>query len=140
MKRIVSLIALFFLFNSCSIDNGDSYLFELLPVTSVDMPAEFTYGNTYQITMHYNRPTSCHFFNTIYYDKKIDAETSKNIRTIAIENAVAQRSDCLTLTNNMVEYSFNFQVTSTKPYVFKFWQGKDTEGNNIFLEIEVPVN
>jgi hypothetical protein len=40
----------------------------------------------------------------------------------------------------MAEYSFNFQVTSTKPYIFKFWQGKDTEGNNIFLEIEVPVN
>ncbi|TBX71278.1 hypothetical protein EZL74_01865 [Flavobacterium silvisoli] len=140
MKRIISLIALFFIFNSCSTDNGDSYLFELLPVTSVDMPAEFTVGGTYQITMHYKRPTSCHFFNGIYYDKKVDPETSKNIRTIAIENAVAQKSGCQTLTNNEVEYSFNFQATSTNPYIFKFWKGKDADGNNVFLEVEVPVN
>ncbi|WP_162126763.1 hypothetical protein [Flavobacterium phycosphaerae] len=140
MKKIISLFALFFIFNSCSTDNGESFLFELVPVTSVDIPSEFTLGDTYQITMHYNRPTSCHVFNGIYYDKKIDAETSKNIRTIAIENAVAQNNNCQTLTNNEVDYSFNFQVTSSNPYIFKFWQGKDADGNNIFLEIEVPVN
>jgi hypothetical protein len=140
MKRIISLFVLFFLFNACSTDNGDKYLFELLPVESVDMPAEFKAGLTYDITLHYKRPTSCHGFNSIYYEKSVNSENTKNIRTIAVESVVAQKNDCVATPNDMSEHTFKFSVTSDKPYVFKFWQGQDTAGNNIFLEIEVPVN
>jgi PBP1b-binding outer membrane lipoprotein LpoB len=140
MKKIISLFVLFFLFNACSIDNGEDYSLELLPVESVEIPTEFTFGKTYQITMHYNIPSTCHSFNSVYYDKTIESVTNKNIRTIAIESAVAQRNDCHTTTNNMTDYTFNFLVTSDEPYVFKFWQGEDDNGEDVFLEIEVPVN
>ena len=134
MKRIISLIALVFVFNACSVDDGNDFLFELLPVESVDIPTEFTMGETYQIKMYYRRPTTCHSFNTIYYDKDL------NVRTIAIESAVRQASYCETLTeNNLVECSFNFLVTSNGSYIFKFYQGQDEQGNNIFLQYEVPV-
>ncbi|MFN3752847.1 hypothetical protein [Flavobacterium sp.] len=134
MKKIVSLIALVFLFNSCTPDNGTNYLFELLPVESVDIPTEFTMGEIYEMKMYYRRPTSCHTFNTIYYDKDL------NVRTIAIESAVRQEDDCQELTeDNLVECSFNFEVTSNGSYLFKFWQGRDDQGNNIFLEYEIPV-
>ncbi len=137
MKKIIPLIALFFIFNSCSTDNGDNYLFELLPTESVDIPSEFTMGNTYPITIHYKRPTTCHYFNTIYYKKGNGSES--NVRTIAVEDAVAQRNNCQELTNEMATYTFNFLVTGNGSYIFKFWQGKDTDGNNIYLEFEVPV-
>ncbi|MDI9256157.1 hypothetical protein [Flavobacterium sedimenticola] len=134
MKRIISLIALVFVFNACSVDDGNDFLFELLPVESVDIPTEFTMGETYQIKMYYRRPTTCHSFNTIYYDKDL------NVRTIAIESAVRQASYCEELTeNNLVECSFNFLVTSNGSYIFKFYQGQDEQGNNIFLQYEVPV-
>ncbi|MES2410918.1 MAG: hypothetical protein V4535_05680 [Bacteroidota bacterium] len=135
-KKIVSLFALFFILNSCS-PTGDEtqYLFDLTPIESVDIPTEFTLGETYPITVHYTVPTNCYYFNTLYYDKDL------NVRTIAVENAVAQGNNCQELTpaNGAREYTFNFYVTSNGSYIFKFYQGQDDQGNNIFLEYEVPV-
>ncbi len=133
MKKIISLLALFFLFNSCTPDEGPNYTFELRPVISVDIPDEFTLGETYVITMHYNRPTNCHFYNNIYYEKEL------NVRTIAIETAAEDRNGCTETPNDATTCSFNFLVTSNGSYVFKFWQGKDEQGNDIYLEYEIPV-
>jgi len=133
MKKIVSLIALFFLFNSCSPETNNDYLFELLPVQSVDIPAEFTLGETYEIKIYYIRPTTCHSFSRLFYAKDL------NTRTIAVENAVLQASTCEDTPNELVEYKFNFYVTSNGSYIFKFWQGKNANGENVFLEYEVPV-
>jgi hypothetical protein len=133
MKRILSLLALFFLFNSCSTDNSTNYTFELRPILSVDLPAEFTLGQTYPITVHYNKRTSCNYFSTLYYDKDL------NVRTIAVENAVADRNNCTETPNDISEYTFNFYVTSNGSYIFKFYQGKDANGQNIFLQYEVHV-
>ena len=136
MKKLVSLFALLFIFNACSPDEVSDYNLELMPIVSVDMPTEFTLGQTYPITVHYSRPTSCHYFNNLYYEKDL------NIRTIAVECAVEQRNDCTDLTgtaDEVTDYTFNFYVTSNGSYLFKFYQGKDESGNNIFLEYEVPV-
>ena len=135
MKKILSLLALFFLFNACSPGDDTHYLFKLMPIQSVDIPTEFTLGQTYPITVHYTVPTSCYYFSTLYYDKDL------NIRTIAVENAIAQRSNCpdLSAADGASTYTFNFYVTSNGSYIFKFYQGKDDQGNNIFLQYEVPV-
>lgn len=132
MKRIISLLTLFFLFNSCTPD-GISYSFELLPIQSVDLPTEFTLGQTYPITLHFNLPTTCHYFNTMYYDKNL------NVRTIAIESAVEGSNHCVATPNNASTYTFNFYVTSNGSYIFKLYQGKDENGEDIFLEYEIPV-
>ncbi len=136
MKKILSLIALIFIFNSCSTDDGQNYTLKLFPVESVDIPTEFTSGNTYPITIHYKKTSTCDYFNTIYYEK------NSNVRTIAVEMAVLQRNDCEDLTGDAAnaQCSFNFVPTTASSYIFKFWQGKDTSGNDIFLEYEVPVN
>jgi len=133
MKKIISLLVLLFLFNSCVPEDGPNYTFELRPVLSVDIPTEFTLGETYEITMHYNRPTTCHFFNNIYYEKNL------NVRTIAVENAVKESNNCMETPNDATTCSFNFLVTSNGSYLFKFWRGKDEQGNNLYLEYEIPV-
>ena len=134
-KKIIPLLALFFILNSCSPGDDTQYSFKLMPIESVDIPAEFTLGETYPITVHYTVPTSCYYFSSLYYDKDL------NIRTIAIENAIAQRNNCqdLSAADGANTHTFNFYVTSNGSYVFKFYQGKDDQGNNIFLEYEVPV-
>ena len=106
-----------------------------MTIDSVDIPAEFTLGETYPITIHYTAPTSCYLFNYFYYEKDL------NIRTIAIENAIANRNNCqdLNAENSLKSYTFNFYVTSNGSYIFKFYQGKNSEGNSIFLEYEIPV-
>jgi hypothetical protein len=134
-KKIIYLLALFFILNSCSSGDDTQYSFKLMPIESVDIPSEFTLGETYPITVHYTVPTSCYYFSSLYYDKDL------NIRTIAIENAIAQRNNCqdLSIANGARTYTFNFYVTSNGSYIFKFYQGKDDQGNDIFLEYEVPV-
>jgi hypothetical protein len=134
-KKIASLFALFFILNSCSPGDDTQYSYRLLPIESVEIPAEFTLGQTYPITVHYTVPTSCYYFSSLYYDKDL------NVRTIAVETLVEGRNNCqnLSAADGASTYTFNFYVTSNGSYIFKFYQGKDDQGNDVFLEYEVPV-
>ena len=133
MKRIVLLLSLLLLFNSCE-PEGSSYSVVILPVESVEIPTEFELGGTYPITMRYLRPTNCHSPNGIYYEKDL------NVRICAVTNLLEDRGNCGTLNNILVEETFNFHVTSTGNYIFRFWTGEDADGNNTYLEYDVPVN
>jgi hypothetical protein len=122
------------LFASCSVDDDStSFSFEVLPVESVDIPDEFELGETYPITVSYLRPSTCHGFKEFYYLKE------NNERTVAPITYVFDNNDCETLEDNLVEATFNFIVTSNGSYIFKFWQGEDTDGETQYLIIEVPV-
>lgn len=134
MKKFLILSFILVLMGSCSLDNdGPSYTSEILPIESVDIPDSFTLGEVYPITVYYYRPTTCHLFDRFYYDKE------NNIRTVAVIDYKYLRNDCEELEEELVEATFNFHVTSNGSYIFKFWQGEDTNGENQFLTIEVPV-
>ncbi|QNK76768.1 hypothetical protein [Winogradskyella undariae] len=135
MKKHVLLIFIFITtLTSCSIENDNSDLFyvEFMPIESVDIPEYFVYGETYEIFMTYTKPNSCYFFRDFYY--AIDG----NERTVAIENNVYQEDNC-NETQEPENVSFNFTVTGSETYLFKFYQGKDEEGVDQFLLIEVPI-
>lgn len=133
MKKLVLLLSLLFAFNSCSTDDGDNFRFELLPVESVEIPNEFTLGETYEITIRYYRPSTCHAFNSFYYEKNL------NTRTIAVESIVFEQDGCEVLESVLVEKKLNFHVTNNGSYIFKFWQGANEYGEDVFLEYEIPV-
>ncbi|MDO5971972.1 hypothetical protein Q4Q35_19395 [Flavivirga aquimarina] len=134
MKKFFVFCFAALLFASCSLDDdGANYSFEILPVDSVDIPDEFTLGETYPITVSYLRPSTCHAFKEFYYLKE------NNERTVAPINYVFESNDCNTLDDELVEETFNFIVTSNGSYIFKFWQGEDTDGEDQYLTIEVPV-
>jgi uncharacterized protein YcfL len=135
MKKLIALSLALFLLVSCSINDDDSinYSFEILPVESVDIPTEFTLGEIYPITVSYFKPSTCHSFKEFYYLKE------NNIRTVALIHYVFEDTDCEILEEELVESTFNFIVTSNGSYIFKFWQGEDTNGEDQYLTIEVPV-
>ncbi|WP_346883787.1 hypothetical protein [uncultured Algibacter sp.] len=134
MKRLFLFYFALILFASCSSDDDAiSFTADVLPVESVDIPDEFTLGETYPITVSYFRPSTCYQFRDFYYLKE------NNERTVAPINYVFDRSNCETLENVLVEATFNFIVTSNGSYIFKFWQGNDDDGDPQFLTIEVPV-
>ncbi len=135
MKKIVLLLLVAASFVSCSLndDYGNNFHHEILPVESVTMPEEFVLGETYEITVTYLRPSTCHEFNNFYYVPEL------NQRTVAVVTTVYENNDCLPLENQEVEVSFNFMVNSNGTYVFKFWQGEDTSGNDTYYIVEVPV-
>ena len=134
MKKLIALSLALFLFASCSLDDDSpNYSFEILPIESVDIPDEFTLGEVYPITVSYFRPSTCHAFKEFYYLRE------NNERTVATINYVFENGNCDTLTNELVEATFNFIVTSNGSYIFKFWQGEDANGEDQYLIKEVPV-
>jgi len=134
MKKILAIVSLFFVLTSCSIeDDAPNFHSVILPIVEVEVPQEFVIGETYPIKVWYQRPSTCHAFNGFYYDKYL------NERTVAVQNIVTEAGNCQSLEDEIVEVSFDFYVTSNGSYIFKFWQGVDDNGEDIFLEIEVPV-
>lgn len=135
MKKLIALSLALVLLVSCSIDNenGSNYSFEILPVESVDIPSEFTLGETYPITVTYLKPSSCHLFKEFYYSKNL------NERTVAPITIVYEDNNCETLDTTTEDATFNFIVTGNGSYIFKFWQGEDANGEDQYLTIEVPV-
>lgn len=137
MKKIFLLFFLtLFLVSSCTPDDSSSnFSTEIVPIVNVSIPEEFVFGEVYEIGVTYYRPTSCHVFNNFFYD------INQNERTVAVITTVYNDSSCETFgaQENEVEVSFNFQVNSTETYTFKFYQGDDANGNDIYYIVEVPV-
>ncbi len=132
MKKL-AVFCLLVLSFACNVDDGVNYSLDLLPVESVDIPETFQLGETYPITISYFKPSTCYSFKEFYYTRE------NNERTVAPITYVFDRTDCTTLENVLAEATFNFIVTSNGSYIFKFWQGEDTQGNAQYLTIEVPV-
>lgn len=135
MKKIIALTLLWASFLSCSPDNDyPNYSYEVLPVASYEVPASFKLGETYTITLKYQKPTSCHGYQGIYYDKNL------NVRTIGIQTVVDKDQICNQALPPISEVSFQFYVTNTGSYIFKFYKGKDANGVAIFEEKEIKVD
>jgi hypothetical protein len=132
MKKIVLFLSILFLVFSCTSDDKKVH-YETLPIQDVVVPNSFTLGQTYTITVRYFRPTTCHAFDDFYYEKAL------NVRTIAVQSIVFENNNCSDLTDELKETTFDFFVANEGSYVFKFWQGKDAQGEDMFLEFEVPV-
>ena len=137
MKKCACLVILvFFMLSSCSIDDGTNteFSFEFMSIESVVMPEEFMHGETYAIGVSYTKPNSCYQFNDFAYD--IDG----NERTIAVINTVYSGGNAICNGEPVLNtVSFDFTVTGTETYIFKFFQGEDETGEDEYHIIEVPV-
>lgn len=134
MKKIVLFLIVITSVLSCSLeDDSPTYTYSVLPVDSYVVPASFTLGQSYEIKLKYQKPTACHIYQGIYYEKNL------NTRTIAIQTAVQNNQVCTQEVPPISEVSFNFTVSNTGSYIFKFYKGKDIAGKDIFEDVEIPV-
>lgn len=136
MKLInkVLIIALTLMVTGCSVDDGDSYSYEMLPIESIDLPNEFILNETYDIDFTFIRPTNCHGYHGIF----INSEEENRI--VGVTSIIYDNSNCMELTaDNIASQSFRFQVLYDQIYVFHIWKGVDEFGDDIFETIEVPV-
>ncbi|SDG73389.1 hypothetical protein [Winogradskyella thalassocola] len=134
MKRYALLVfILVSTLTSCSIDNDNNYVgTEVMPIESIDIPEYFVHGESYEIMITYNRPSTCYQFYNFLYD------INGNERTVAVINSVYSNSSCVEELES-VTVSLNFMVTGTETYLFKFYQGHDDEGEDQYYLAEVPV-
>lgn len=134
---LIILVALTVSVTSCSDDDDDynehEYHLEYIGVVSADVPDEFIYGKTYRINITIELPNSCYFYYN-QYDYFYEG-TSRLIYPIA------HVDDGVPCTLNITETTFSIpvQALQSEPYIFKFYQGEDADGQDIFLTIEVPV-
>lgn len=134
MKKFALFFIAILTLNGCNVeDNNPKFHYEILPIESYTVPQSFVLGQTYPIKVKYKKGTSCNQFQGFYYEKNL------NKRTVAIQTVVYENPKCLADTTS-VEVSFNFYVTSNGSYIFKFFKGVDEAGNDLFHEVEIPVN
>ncbi len=120
-------------FASCSIDDNSPVMHtEIMPIESVDIPEHFIQGQTHEIFVNYNRPSSCYQFYDFLY------EINGNVRSVSVVNSVYTNATCVQQ-EELVTASFEFTVNGTETYVFKFYLGKNDEGVDQYHLVEVPV-
>lgn len=135
MKKSILLLIGLLVFYSCLNNDNDTpnYTYEYLPIDSAITPASFTLGEIDTITVKYSFPNGCYFFDRIYY------ETQDTTRIVAVSASVLLDENC-TLAIIEGEKKFAVKASQEEDYVFKFYKGKDSNGENIFEEVIVPVN
>lgn len=135
MKNWFVIFLIITLCYGCLPDDNDvaDISIEFIPIDSYDMPEEFTTGETYEISVGYTKPNACYQFRDIYF------VASGNDRTIAVTNFIDNALNC-EFSPVQDEATFNFFVNGFfDHYVFKFWQGRDNNGNDVYTIVEVPV-
>lgn len=139
MKRIFYVLAFVLLCSplvSCSLDdNGSNFEYVALKVVSAEVPDSFELGQTYEIMVKYLKPNSCTFFEG--FDIHKHELTTREVYPIGTE--ITDLDDCQELVEE-VEESFDFIVLYEDDYTFQFWTGKDADGVDQYIEIDVPVN
>ena len=127
-----------FLYLSCSKDSDtEDVTLELMPVTEVELPNDFHANGENIIRVKFIRPTDCYAFNQFYLEST--ATESK----IAVESMVYHYNNggCHPLqgNNNVATQVLRFRPENTGEYTLKFWQGKDANGNDLFLTYDITV-
>ena len=137
MKRFIPLFLVAFLILGCSDDdnnyNDHDFYLEYVSVLSADVPDEFIFGYTYRLNLTIELPNRCY-----YYYNQYDYFYEVTSRLISPIGHVAEGVPC---TPNITETTFSIlvQALQSEPYIFKFYQGVDADGEDMFLTIEVPV-
>lgn len=140
MKKLLLIFILAFALNSCTSEgNSPRVSYELIAIKRCIMPDSFVLGETYDLQMFYEKPTSCHYYKGIYFEKE------GNTRIVAIQSGLVESNDCITydynnpITPGESSAHYSFKVTEHQAYIFKFWTGRNEQGENTYYEVKVPV-
>jgi hypothetical protein len=136
-KRVLLVVLCFitFPFVSCDLNNdGIKFHFIPLQIVDADLPESFSLNEQYEIGVTYLRPNNCTTFEGFDIH-----ETGVTIREVVAIGAEIEEQECMELTEE-VQTTFKFVVLYSDSYLFKFWSGENADGEQEYLEIEVPVN
>ena len=92
-----------------------------------------TYGEIHDFEVTYKQISTCHLFET--YQSLKDT----NERKIFVLNRVFNDNNCEELEDELISKQLHFEVTRQDYYIFKFWQGTDSNNEDIFLTKKIPV-
>lgn len=131
MKKFALIVLSLFVL-SCS-EEAPLFEFSTLPIDEAKTPVSFTYKTSDTIVLKYTLPNACFSFNNVYY------EYDRNSRIVGINVIKDLEKTCNQATIEK-EIKLPIHVLQEEDYIFKFYKGKDANGELIFEEITVPVN
>lgn len=121
--------------SSCNLeDDRLNFRFVPLQIVSAELPESFELNETYQIYVTYIRPSTCVVYEG--FDITDAGRTTRNVVAIGSE---FYDEPCTPVVEER-ETFFNFIVLYDEPYLFRFWNGLDENGDDQYIEIEVPIN
>lgn len=134
MKRFLPLLLVILLAISCSKDADESLLQELAPTVSVNLPDGLITGQTYEFDVLFKKTSNCHYFSGF------DVSKNENTILVGVVNSYnSTDSNCPSNRNIQEMAKLNFVAEREDFYIFKFWQGKSSVGEDKFLTKEVPI-
>jgi hypothetical protein len=134
MKRLLSLLLILLLTINCSKDADESLSQELVPIVSVNLPDGLKTGQTYEFDVLYKKTSNCHYFSGF------DVSKNENTIIVGVVNSYNSIDNNCPSNRNIQEIAkLNFVAEREDFYIFKFWQGKSSVGEDKFLTKEVPI-
>ena len=121
-------------FSSCIKDDAPNFHFVALSIVSAELPETFSLNQTYSIKVTYNKPNKCTDFSG--FDVTPKEITTRNVVVVGTKHTDQEACDQAIAEETK---TFNFKVIHSQTYIFRFWQSEDSEGNQKYFEIEVPV-
>jgi hypothetical protein len=136
MRVFLSSLICVLLLSSCSIEDDSTVItYDYVVAESVVVPDSFEFGQTYDFEVSFINPDGCHIFSGF---EVIPNGNQRVIRTVL--SRIQPNGSCENTQPETQVESLRFQVLHTEPYVFKFLNGYDDQGNETFLEYSIPVN
>lgn len=142
MRNFLFLLSVIVLFSSCSLEeDGPLRLRGYAPVTSVNLPETFAFGQTYELEVSYQRKNACHDPAGISVTRgSISGDKRREIYIAGITIYSEADNTCEKPEENLTETSvFNITIDEAEPFTFFLWTGVEPSGENIYTIIEVPV-
>lgn len=138
MKRLIFtfFVAIALSTSGCTLDDSEpNFHFSPLRILSADMPDFFELNQSYEITVMYQLPDACTGFRGFEV-----SQSDLTTRNVVVFGTVQTDGQACPQVVKEAEASFTFNCQYDEPYLFRFWQGEDANGDQQYLEIEVPVN
>ncbi|MBC7522894.1 MAG: hypothetical protein H7239_00415 [Flavobacterium sp.] len=134
MKKLICLLAFGLVLTACSVNEEQTYSYEITPISTVTMAIKYATDSISVIKVKYLKPSSCHLFNGFYYQKDVFN------RTVAVETLRVNQDNCQTDGVTIVQKELKFTPIAVGTYHFKFFTGTDTAGVDQFLEYDALVD
>lgn len=140
------LLPLLLLFAACSSDSdalssdtandvvGETSILANVPITNLTVPNNFVLGETYTLDFSYILPSACYYYESLDYSVVNSTEI-----ILAVEVYVDLVSNCDQVETEG-ENSFVITIQEVQDYTFKLWKGTNSDGDDVFEEIIVPVS
>ena len=137
---ILLLFILSYLLMSCSIDDGRSnveFSYQLNEILSVEVPETVRENGEYDLKIEFKKSANCHEFSG--FDFEVGENENERIIS-AVSNVINVDNTCQAYKTLQTEtQDFKFSVKRDDYYILKFWQGKDSLNQPIYLTKRIEI-